>query len=312
MAGINAGEAAMAGFEVIKRNPLAPAVWGLITIGLSILPLLMIGPAYLAFFRDMFASGGEPDVEALSQISTMSPAYTLVSYATSFLSLALIGGAVMRAVIFPDDKAWLYMRVTMREVLMVAVYVVTVILLTIGIVVVVIPFAIMLGIASTGGEGAMAGIAIIGGLALLVAIVYFALRFSMAMPMTFAKKNFLLFESWQMTKGHTGSLFLVGLLSFIFVMLIQLVVTAVMLAAVVAVLFGGHIDFEAIGNNPQAFFTEERMMSLVPALIGALLIGGVIQGYLSTIMYAPWAKAYLMLAGRPEDVFDDAPEPATA
>jgi hypothetical protein len=105
--------------------------------------------------------------------------------------------------------------------------------------------------------------------------------------LTFADKTFRLFESWKLTKGSAGALFLVMLILVVFIWIIE--------GVIVAGAFG------IIGANAEGmktFFaqpTEVWMKQATPYLIGFLVVSSLFSGAVLAIMMAPFANAYRQL-----------------
>ena len=51
----------------------------------------------------------------------------------------------------------------------------------------------------------------LGVLVLIVGLIYVLLRFAFVVPMMVDDGQFHLFDAWSLTKGHVGSLFVIGL-----------------------------------------------------------------------------------------------------
>lgn len=300
MASFNITDAALSGFGVIKRNPLAPAVWGLVQIALVAAPLLLMLPAMIELFglaAHAAQTEQEPEMAQIMAIQSRMMTVSPLSWLGQLVGTGLIIGAVFRAVLSPGENRWFFMRFSMAEVMLVAVSIVFKILLAVAILVGVIIVAIA-GVAlyqASEAAGIIAGV--VGALVMVGVAVWGGLRFSLSWPMSFDRKNFLLFESWPLTRGQAGGLFLMGLLNVILVIVIQSIVFGVVLGVAAALLFGvGGLDV----TNEAEFFKPETLKGLIPWGIGLMVISGIISGYLTTIMAAPWAAAYKAL--RPQEV----------
>ena len=171
-------------------------------------------------------------------------------------------------------------------------------MMIIAIVLAVILVAILAGIAFVASKPAGVIVGIVAALAAIGVLIWGALRYSLAWGLSFEQRSFLLFESWALTKGEAGSLFLMGL--------INVIIACVLEAIFSGVIFGvlGAAMASAAGFSPEtledpAFYTAETFRQLLPWVIGVLAVSGVISGYLLTFITAPWAAAYAQL--RPED-----------
>ncbi|MDO9335607.1 MAG: hypothetical protein Q7T61_04350 [Caulobacter sp.] len=310
MAKLDISQSAFSGFDVIRRNWLAPGVWGLVQVVLALLPLLFVGPLLLEYFSTIFGEisrGGEPNSAEVMRLSSQLNMVQPISWITQLLAQGLVTGAIIRAVLHPEDKRWFFMRLGMGEVMLVAVSLVFTILYVLAILVAAIVVAIVGFAVAAASREAGIGIAILLGIAAFGVLIWGSLRFSLAFAMSHDKKQFLLFESWNKTRGHAGSLFGMGLLSLVVGGLISMVVAGVMLAiGAFAVLGNG--GFEALqaldaSKDFSAFFTPERTQALIAFGILYLIVASAINGYVGTILTAPWAEAYRQLGREDEEVF---------
>src|SRR5262249_34743779 len=145
-------------------------------------------------------------------------------------------GAVYRAALYPEDRRFLHLRFSMREVWLGLVLMVLVVMFFIGFFVAMIPTMVVTAIAAAAGHnsGASALLVFAAMFGLFAVVIWLALRFSLATPMSFAEKNFRVFESWAVTAGHAGKMFGVGLALVVIVWILELILVAAGFAVVVA------------------------------------------------------------------------------
>jgi len=212
MRDFSAGAAIMSGFRLIGREPLAFLAWALVYGIVGLAPQGLI--AYLSFTA----------IGDLSQLATPSPGELPESFAraqalqplsllSSAVSTLLIYGAVSRAILYPDDRRFLYLRLTGRE-LWAGLNALTVGAIYVGgLLVFILLVFILAGItAVAAGGGAVAGavvalIAMPAGLAGLVATFWVLCRLSLSMPMGFAQRNFRIPDAWRATRGRGWRIF---------------------------------------------------------------------------------------------------------
>lgn len=310
MAHLDVSQSAFSGFGVISRNWIAPAVWGLVQTVLAVLPMLLVLPTLIEMFGMIFGSigkGMEPDEAELMRLSTQMNMVQPLTWITQLLAQGLVTGAIIRAVLHPEDKRWFYMRLGMGEVMLVAVSLVFSIIAIVAIVVAAIVVAIFGFAIGAASEGAGIAAAVLVGMVAFGVIIWGCVRFSLGFAMSHEKKQFLLFESWRMTDGHAAGLFGMGLLSVVIGWLISMVVVGVLIAIGVALLFsnGGFEALQALDDTKDfsAFFTPERTQGLIGFGVLYLIVASAINGYVGTIFTAPWAEAYRQLGGENPDVF---------
>ena len=297
MADISVGAAIGAGFELIRRRPISVLVWGAVVVGLQLLALALFAPLYVAVYGAVLqgmANGGAPDVSALTSpqvrsLQGLSQLYNLVQ----LLVTAVVYCAVFRAVLHPERSAFAYLRIGAPEFFLVVLIIAAFIALFVGLLILIIPTSIAIGVvvAMTHGGGAAALILLpIIMLAIVVAAIFIGLRFAFVGPMMVEDGKFHLFESWTLTRGRVLSLFLVGLSLFAIFILIDIVLLAVLLAA-------GAVEVQSLGGLAQAM-TQLRASpmalagKLAPLIAAVAVVQIPIAGCLMAIGAAPWARAY--------------------
>ena len=299
MGEISGREALFAGFRLIAREPAAFLAWCVVCFLLGIAPqALSLGPT-LQMMGAMAAGGGVSSPEVLAAQQQMM-AYQPLIYLSSLALMALIPAAVFRAILLPEDRGFLYLRLGAREFWVVVIVLVMVVMYFLAIVVGMIPFLIVVfivGLASAGAEGgggAAAGAA--GGVllgmvmifALMFVIFWGALRFSMAPVMAFADRTFRLTESWTLTKGRAWKMFLVGLAAFAITVLVEVVVLGGLFIAA-----GGAEGVTALGAAPSPVAALQQLGA--PWLAAAVVAMTLLSGMAYVLWAAAWADMYRQL-----------------
>ncbi len=305
MAKLNIGKTAFSGFGVIGRHPIAPIVWGVVALALAIGPMLLVLPTMLDFFAMAVhgaRSGAEPDMTEMMRLQNQMNMVSPLSWIAGLLSYAVTTGALFRAMLKPAEKSWFFMRVGMGELMLVAVSIVYVILFVVAFLVA----ALVVGIIgfAVGQASQNAGViaAVVSGLVALCVLLWAGLRFSLAFAMSWERKSFLLFESWKLTAGNGLALVLMAVVNFIVCVVISIFIFS-LLFGVGAFAVLGNGGFEALsGSNPEAFFTPERLMALLPWGIALITLSTIVQAYINVAMTAPYAEAYRELVPPVEEV----------
>ncbi|HEY1447289.1 MAG TPA: hypothetical protein VGF33_02015 [Caulobacteraceae bacterium] len=302
MATIAVGDAVGEGFNLIRHRFGAVLVWGAIRIAYAVGAFALMAPLYLSQFGAILA-------RAKGSVPTPPDVQSMMAMRSANLLQGLIGGvmlvvlycAVFRSVLKPDEGRFAYLRVGMSEVFMFLLAFGAVVTLVIAAAVLIVPVAVLIGILAAVHAGAAATlVAILGGLAIIVLFVWVFLRFSLVGPMTVDDGKFHLADAWSLSRGRALDLFVIGLVLFVILLLIELVVGAFFIAIGFAFLS------QAAGglNGIQGFFTRppaEIFSTLSPALIVFAVVGIPLTGCLMAIVAAPWARAYRNLVG-PEPV----------
>ena len=301
MAVIDVAKTATAGLGVIARQPLAVLVWAGVLLLLGGLPAAGLMSAFLGSLAEiarMEASGVEPSPEAL--VPAMSAAFAMqpVLLLTSLAVRAILTAAVFRAVLEPGDTRWFYLRLGARELwlaLMLVVFGILSFLVVIPMSAVLVPLLMVLAMGAEGNIFAVVPIMLAAVLIALALLGWLFVRFSMALPMTFAQQRFRLLESWTLTRGQTWRLIAVGLLLIGIVLALELTLLALLVIASLAFLGEGGLD-EAAAS---AFFAQDAsiwMAELAPWAVGMALVGALLGAIVTTTLAAPWAQAYRQLS----------------
>lgn len=300
----------MSGWALIGREPASVAVWSAVILFGLFLPLVLLCLPLLDSFVQLFQIIGpttDPESpEVMSRAMELQARMGLLNLGSMVLNVVVptvVVAAVFRAVLRPEERRGFYLRFGAAEGWMMLVYLVFLFGAYFAMVIAFLP-ALLLGgggyfAMAVGGDedaGALVGV-LLGLLGLLAgwgALLWALLRLSMALPMTFAGRSFLLFESWTLTRGQAprlfGMLLLIGLTSAVF----QLVVMTI---AIVVTVFAG---MGVIGPLQTANTAAEIWPLLWPFVAVAVPVGAIVQAIMLTVAAAPFARAYQELKGAPE------------
>lgn len=297
------GGAVGAGFGVIARNPLAFLAWCAVYLVVALGPLALMAATVWPQFGALAALAEaevEPDSPAATQqmMSLMGQinALSLLQWATSLASSALIVGAVFRAVLEPQNRRWFFLRLSRQEfwlaLCLVVVAVVGMLLVALSTFPIVITSLVLVAAGPTQtltpgvglGLGAMVLIA-------LGAMLWLFVRFSLGLPMSFADSYFRLFESWTLTRGHAAKMVLVGVVVSVLAALVQIAVFVGFIFAAVAIL------------QPTAEFdvTTLSFAQVAPILALAAVLMALVSVFGTVLYSAPLAQIYRQLAPDPAD-----------
>ena len=298
-------EAFGAGFALVFRRPLTVAAWGgvmLLAIGVpGLLLFAWVGPqvaALMHYMAQQAQTGAQPDPAEIlrleGSIMTVQPLMLLVSV----VCRAVLAAAVLRAVLEPQNSRFAYLRLGMQEVWVGLLTLAMGVMLGIAMVCTMLGVAVVAGIiglammASHAPQGVTALAALAAGLIAVGVLVWGVVRLSLALPMTFAEREFRLFESWELTRGHGFKLFTLALALLGVVLAVGLVFNLV--AVGVGMLAGGSLTLARmqalLQRPPQAWIGQ-----LAPWLALVALVGSFLGAAFSTVMIAPWAVVYRQL-----------------
>jgi hypothetical protein len=287
----SASDAAVEGFRVIRREPGLLAVGALVNLVMSLALIAFARPG----MRAVMAQG------ASSNPASVGPEYwsAFAGFFSALLVYDIIFNGVMacavyRSILRPGDKGYARLRLGADELRMMALYVLLALVFLLAYVAI-----IVLAIVLTGALFAVAGApngkapAVLVFVALMLgtfaALIWLAVRLSLAAPMTFAEKRLRLFASWRLTHGQFWPLVGCYLVALALIVALSMVSMTVQLAAGLA-MAGGSIQgaadfiFHPDLSSLQAYLTPFRVVYMVLAApIGASI---------AVVMLAPAAAAY--------------------
>ena len=293
-------DAAFEGFRLVRRKPMALVAWALLYAALSLASLFAmaaaIGPLTEWGERMEALESGTPTQEqvlaafqGLGEVM-LSLAWILpVSLAVS----AMLMAAVARAVLNPRAGGFGYLRLGMDELRVFVVTLVLGILMFCAWIAIWIVLAILLGIAAASGANWMWLVVVVAGLAGVAALIWLAVRLSLAVPITVAENRFAFFDSFALTRGTFWSLLGMAVIAFVMVLVICLLAWAItlpltMMSGLESWTFGANSDPEVIAAALDMTNPWVIVSALVEAVIYALTVG---------VIYAPFAAAYRDIKG---------------
>jgi hypothetical protein len=192
--------------RLLLRRPFSVLAWGLFTTLVGFAPLSLIGlanvPSALAAAQTAALAG---EVTASTALLTHLVAAGVLAALLTMLVFAIVGAAVYRAVLEPDNRGLFHMKLGRRELGLVGHYLAQSILWLGLVVAVLVPTAWAIGlIANTAGRGLAVLIALILALGIGYGAVIVGLRLFLGGPITFDRAEFGLVSSWGVTRNRLG------------------------------------------------------------------------------------------------------------
>ncbi|WP_313010874.1 hypothetical protein [Brevundimonas sp.] len=284
----SATDAAFEGFRVVRRHPVVALAWGL---------------TYLLLYVVMFGFGADKWAalmaagEALEQSANPSMAdfQALVPiYSSAFFLAAPLGivigtvlsAAVARSVLRPEESRWGYLRLGMDEVrvLVVTLAITVIVGLASGVAMSLVGAAIGFGAASGQPLLILVGVLLI--FAAFALVVWLAVKFSLAVPMTVDRHKIVILESFSATKGH-------------FWALLGMAVIAVIMSLIVSILgmiIGAAADLLTGGVQSLSRYADMGLGQVLANAWPALLLSSIVNAFLSAlqlaVLYAPFSAAW--------------------
>jgi len=191
-------------FRFVRGNIGPIFVWAGIVVLISLSSRLVMAPFYQERLADM--QSGTPPSPHLGTV--FLPALFWIAV------LTILWAAAFRAVFFPEQRRFAYLRVGMDELRLLGT---SLVLFVGGYIVALIIGGIAIGIGYAAGGGM---IAVVLGLILFCALVWVATRVSPAGAMTILERKVVIGPAWRLTRGAFWRLFgayVVLTIAFIFV-----------------------------------------------------------------------------------------------
>jgi len=292
MAQIDIADAATAGVKFTLRRPLTVLVWGALVV------------VFLALLIGLFGGGIVTSIVALAQSPDASPRpeaiLSLIGGFLGFFCLLFLGSMVLGAVVMaaalraelePEKTGLAYLRFGAQELWLIGVNFVLWVVLFVAQMVMGIPLIVLMvamgaasfGMHPGGGSaaftGAMAsalGVRLIGQLVILGVTVWLWCRLSMGPVMSFRERQFRLFESWNLTRGHAWSIFLTLLVVIVMFIGLEIVLYILgglaMFAAITPI--PGITDFQTFFSRPPGeWIGQFAPAAAIMALLMVILVG---------------------------------------
>jgi hypothetical protein len=297
-------ETAFTGVSVIRKNPMAFAIWlgafVLLGVGFGALIFTQMSPLMANVLASQRAGTPDP-MASLVMMQHMLPINSVV-FLGSLVVYPVMYAAMARSVLRPTESQFGFLRLGSDEILQL---VLMILIFAIGLgaeiafffgaaIIAAIVFLLLssLGSAGAAAAGITGALAVI---AILVALVIIAARLCLASAMTFDTGKISLFASWSLTKGKTWSVVAVGLVCAALTMVIYIVwgvAFAVIIGALALSAPGAMTDPAAVVR----LFTS-------PAILMFQVVSAPVAAFLVPLWLTPPVEIYRRLA-RPEGVAD--------
>jgi hypothetical protein len=310
MASISYARAVSAGFRVIGRKPWAVLAWAGAYLVLAALPLILIMsgvlPDVIATYRDAahnLAHGVAPDAAKFLALRSRMAGVQPLILVVQLVSHTILMGAIFRAVLEPEASKWGYLRVGRQELMLGLTTLVYVLVATILALTLLVPLGIAGAVGLTSAQhGNAPGPMAVPLLRLIElagsgAIVWAMLRLSLALPMSFAQRRFVLYDSWSLTRGHAFKLFLVALTLVVLLTVCDLIATIGLRTLLIQKLAAAPSWRNLLLGSP-----VEVARRLTPIMVAIAAVGSLFGMAIYAVIIAPWAEIYRELtADKPAD-----------
>jgi hypothetical protein len=289
-------EAVFVGFRVVREHPAALGFWALFALALSFaVTCLLVGLMGhdLAKLPDLEALAARDPAAALATMARLAPAYASI-LAVALIFNAILGAAMIRAVVRPGDDRFGYLRLGADEVRLLGLELLT-LLVFFG---VYIGLSLVAGVAlglivAVARPAADLGIVLVF-VGLAAAMTYIAVRLSLAPALTFQTRRLSLFGSWTLTKRHFWPVLATYVVNLYLIVLVSFL-GWILTFSIATILNGGDLTAslkstmaEPDLSSLQAYFTPLRLVqSAFNAGVSALVW---------PLMFTPSVAIYLALS----------------
>jgi hypothetical protein len=299
MAELSIGGAVGAGFQLIRRRPLAVLAWGLAGAAPTVVAVGVFGSLYVGVISEIVRNGGTinpmpPDI--MDQFRGAQGSSLLLNLFSLFVN-CVVYCAVFRSVIHPEQSRFAYLRIGPPEMFALILAIAGYIAFFMAVFVPALLVSVVLALLLAAHAGAVAVIVgILAFVAVFVCVTYGVVRLSLVVPMMVSDDKFHLADAWALTRRHVGAMLV------IWVAVIAILIIAEMVLGLVVLALGlGYVSSAAGGLSHLQDFFGRPPAEILGSAVPLLLIGGVISipltGCTFAIMGAPWAQAYRDLSG---------------
>lgn len=201
-------------FRFIGANVRAILVWSAILLLMSIVMMVMMRPFYEAQIAMLQQTGGPPPTPQIGS-------FFLVML-LGLVVFVVLAAAAFRAVLFPEQRRFAYLRLGMDELRLLGCALVLLIGFYLAMLIVGVVAGVLLGlVAAMLGGSAFAAMVFIP-LVMLVPCAWLMTRLALAGPLTILQRKIVIGPAWRLSRGHFWQL----LGAYLVIMLMLFVVYA--------------------------------------------------------------------------------------
>lgn len=298
----SATDAAFEGFRIVRRNPLVLLAWTVLylVVGAATLFAMSTMLPALTDLSQIAEAFKTTEPESFDDFAPVMNAYGRVMGGMSWVMVlswvvnVMLMAAVARGVL--ADKtvdAFGHVRLGMDEVRVFVVSVVLWILMVLISIVVMVIAAVVSGIAAAAVEDWGWVVSLVLMLGAAAFLIWLAVRWSLAIPITVAEKKFAFFDSFRVTRGQFWPLLGMTLLACVMAVLVALLS---MLVSMPLSLMSGAEMIGKANDDPAVLMAAFRIDN--PWMWASTAVNAVISALILGVVYAPFAAAYRALSGR--------------
>lgn len=271
----------------VRDHPVMLIVWSAINLVLGVAMRVIMAPIYQARLAALTA-GTHPQMPSFGSFVPVWIGIMAV--------MIILYTAVFRAVLFPEERRFAYLRIGLDELRLLGLIVV----LGAGFALAWMAMLIVggLAIAAAGtvlgfGRQTMIPVALLLFFILWCGLAFIAVRLLPAQPLTLLRRKIIIGEAWRLTRGHFWRLLGAFLILFLLIAIVSLIPALPQMGPVFSAMsHPGNPDMQLILAEVQA-----RQFSLhpSPAMVAQILVGSVIGAAMLLLLASAMAIATRML-----------------
>jgi hypothetical protein len=290
---LTVGTVIAGGFDTLRTRPWAVAVWAAVYVAAAIGVGLIMRP----MMAPLMLFGPNSDPQALGNMMSMMSRIFLIELVYLILILILLTAA-MRAVIRPEAPGFAYIRLGGDEVRIVALAIFMFIAFYLAMLVGALIIGIVtVAIGAAAGPAAAVPAAIVEVLILIGLFIFVEVRLSLALPLTLIRGQFVLAESWRMTRGRFWTLFGGYFVLFLILFVLWMVVASFTVGPYLRALLAHPGDPQAMQAAMQ---TQMAQLWTGPMALIVAAVGGIVGAIALALFGGASATAARILAAPPE------------
>lgn len=289
----SATDAAFEGFRVVRRTPMTIVWWTLayLVATLAFFAVGAPGVASLMSAAENMQGSSQPSVDEFRQLGMIYAGLLGLVLPLTLIGGAVINAAVARSVLRPAESAFGYLRLGMDEVRVLVVTLVLMILATVLSVAAWGLVGVLAGVVVATGQNALWLVVVLAGLGAAALLIWLAVRFSLAVPITVAERRIAIFDSFGVTRGRFWAL--LGMAVIVFVM--------TMIVALLGMVVGMPVTLATGGLSALSELSEADVVQIFQSAGAAIIAWTVVNAILSAlqiaVLYAPFSAAYRDIKG---------------
>lgn len=280
--------AALEGFRLTRREPALLAGIALAYAAVTAL-VLVIDPqsvrSLLTLLQSFTPGVAVPEEDQLALVNLYSRLGGILALPALIMSV-ICQTAVGRAVLRPSSSPWSYFKPGRDHVhvliLSVLVWMLFLAASTVGFLIV----GLLFGFSTVAGP-ILAVLGVLGTIAMVVALVWLAVKVSLALPLTIDRNRVSLRTSFKETKGVFWPLLGMAVMANLLTLAVSILISLV--SAPVLTLTGGLVPFTESPNITVAVVIGAAVWTLIMSVSSAAQL---------LILYAPFPAAWKQMSGR--------------